>query len=237
MNCDDRQSPEIAPPGASEPAEPLSLPEHADAGEPSPSHPAALSRANLLRLAVAFEGGLGLAALLLARWLHLPSPASQIQWALPGLAWGAGAGTLMALLLLLGLRAQLPWLCKMRRVLDETLSPALRRCHLLDVALIAALAGIGEELFFRCVVQGGIATAIGGAVGPWVGLTVAAVTFGLVHPLSQGYIVLAGVFGLTLGLLWMATGNLLVPIVAHGWYDFLALLYLARRPQANQPPG
>ena len=43
---------------------------------------------------------------------------------------------------------------------------------------------------------------------------------------------LAGLFGLYLGALWLLTGNLLVAIAAHAVYDFFALLYLVR----FQPP-
>jgi membrane protease YdiL (CAAX protease family) len=34
---------------------------------------------------------------------------------------------------------------------------------------------------------------------------------------------------LYLGWLWLASGNLLAPIITHGLYDFLALAYLTRR--------
>ncbi len=234
MECENHQPPEATPPGSDEAAMANVLPEHGESTSPEPAlQPATLGRTGFLVLALVFEGGLGLGAVLLARWFHLPSPFSQIEWNLAGLAWGAGAGTSMALLLMLGLWIRVPWLMEMLRALDEALLPTLRRCGLLDVAFIAALAGIGEELLFRCVVQGGIAAVIGGTAGPWIGLAIAAVAFGFLHPLTRGYIVVAGLFGLVLGLLWMASGNLLAPIVAHGWYDFLALQYLAhgRKPE------
>ena len=39
---------------------------------------------------------------------------------------------------------------------------------------------------------------------------------------------LAGLIGLYLGWLWLAVGNLLVPIVVHALYDFVALMYLVK---------
>jgi membrane protease YdiL (CAAX protease family) len=39
---------------------------------------------------------------------------------------------------------------------------------------------------------------------------------------------LAGGIGLYLGAVWLATGNLLVPITSHALYDFLAFVYLVQ---------
>jgi membrane protease YdiL (CAAX protease family) len=51
------------------------------------------------------------------------------------------------------------------------------------------------------------------------------------HPITRMYVVLCVLVGLYLGWLWMVTDNLLVPIVAHGAYDFFALVYLVRGGQ------
>ena len=48
---------------------------------------------------------------------------------------------------------------------------------------------------------------------------------------------MAAVVGIYLGLLWLATGNLLVPIVTHGVYDFAALVWLLRRYHAQTLRG
>jgi membrane protease YdiL (CAAX protease family) len=52
--------------------------------------------------------------------------------------------------------------------------------------------------------------------------------FGLAHPMSTTYVVLATVVGVYLGGLLLVTDNLLAPIVAHAAYDFVALVYLVR---------
>jgi hypothetical protein len=95
----------------------------------------------------------------------------------------------------------------------------------LQLALLAALAGIGEELLFRGVLQVGLARVL-----PDAGALVAAsALFGLVHFVSPAYVLLAGVVGLYLGGLFLFQGNLLVPIIAHALYDFVALIYVTRR--------
>ena len=143
---------------------------------------------------------------------------------------------------LLGFVATLPplglfWLClvcpwrpfaEIAKITVETLVPLFRECRLVQLAIIAALAGVGEELLFRGVVQAAATQWIGGPHGVWLGLLVAAVLFGLLHAITPTYAVLAGIIGLYLGGLWLACDNLLAPIVTHGTYDLLALVYLAR---------
>ena len=109
------------------------------------------------------------------------------------------------------------------------LVPLFRECRLLDLAVISALAGLGEEMLFRGVVQQAVADWVDGERGIWVGLALAALLFGLVHMITPTYAVLAGLIGLYLGWIWIATDrNLLVPIVTHAAYDFLALVYLVK---------
>ena len=73
--------------------------------------------------------------------------------------------------------------------------------------------------------------------GRYVGLVAAAILFGLLHPLTPTYAVLAALIGLYLGWLRMATGNLFVPITTHAIYDFLVLAYLVKWRAERQPVG
>jgi len=93
------------------------------------------------------------------------------------------------------------------------------------VLLVSALAGLGEELLFRGVLQAWLT----GLVGPWAGIAIASVIFGLAHYLSHVYFVLATAMGLYLGLLYQLTGDLLAVVLVHGLYDALAIGYLLRR--------
>ena len=65
-------------------------------------------------------------------------------------------------------------------------------------------------------------------------LLLASLLFGLAHAITRTYVVLATVFGIYLGWLWTASGNLLVPIVAHALYDFVALSALVRAERRKQ---
>ncbi len=60
-------------------------------------------------------------------------------------------------------------------------------------------------------------------------LFVASCVFGLLHPVSKMYVVLAMAIGVYLGQIWMWAGrDLAVPVIAHGLYDFVAILVLSR---------
>ncbi|MBN2022642.1 MAG: CPBP family intramembrane metalloprotease [Pirellulales bacterium] len=193
---------------------------------------------SFLVLAVAFESGLAVVALA-AGWALGFSPSQTIHWN----AAAIGAGALAALPPLLLFWACVTWpvgpLAEIVRVVDHALTPLFRHCRIVDLAAISAVAGVGEELLFRGLVQGGIAHWIGGSQGTWIGLLVGSVVFGMVHPITRTYALLAGLIGLYLGGLWLATGNLVAPIAAHAVYDFLALVYLARLrrrpPEARDP--
>ena len=83
-------------------------------------------------------------------------------------------------------------------------------------------------MLFRGLVQHGLANWLAPPWGIWLALAIASVAFGCAHMLSATYAILAALIGLYLGLLLVWTGSLLTPAVAHGLYDFIALLYLVR---------
>ena len=195
------------------------------------------SRRNLVLLAVVFEGGLGLLAVALG-WMLSCQPAALIDWTLPAVAWGIAASLPMMVLLLASVVFPVRRFSDLLRVVDELLVPMFKDCRVVDLAVISALAGLGEEMLFRGVIQEAVARWVDGTLGIWVGLVAAAVLFGLVHTITPTYAVLAGLIGLYLGWLWIATDNLLVPITAHAVYDFFALVYLVRiRGQGSRPSG
>jgi membrane protease YdiL (CAAX protease family) len=113
---------------------------------------------------------------------------------------------------------------RLRHLVRERVVPLFARCSVFEMAIIAILAGVGEELFFRGLLQ----TAIANTSSVWIGLVVASAIFGLAHFLSRTYAILAGLIGLYLGVLFIAMDNLAVPVIAHALYDFVALVVLLR---------
>lgn len=93
------------------------------------------------------------------------------------------------------------------------------------IALVSLLAGIGEEMLFRGLIQDGLSQAW----HPVPALLIASVLFGLAHAVSPAYWLLASLMGLYLGAIHLWSGNLLVVIIIHAAYDWIAIHYYLRR--------
>ena len=94
----------------------------------------------------------------------------------------------------------------------------------LRIALMALGAGISEELLFRGVLQ----TWIAGYSPIIVAIVLSNISFGLLHMRTALYAIIAGLVGAYLGTLYAMTDNLLTPMVAHAFYDAVALEYTRR---------
>jgi membrane protease YdiL (CAAX protease family) len=189
---------------------------------------------NFVVMAALFEGGLAVAAVLLGRMLGC-APLDSLHWTSAGLAWGLLGAVPPLIVFFLVLKVPLKPLASTVRVVDEVLVPVFAKCRTLELAIISLLAGLGEEMLFRIIVQQALADWVGGSVGLWVGLAVAAILFGMLHLITPMYGLLAGAIGLYLGWMWIASGNLLAPITTHAVYDFVALVYLVRIRKRRQP--
>lgn len=88
------------------------------------------------------------------------------------------------------------------------------------IAVSVLVVGPAEEL----LVRGGIQGLIKRAWGPWPGIVGASALFGSLHYIGGGsgalaYVVFAFLLGCLLGYLYEYSGNLVVPMVAHGGYN------------------
>ena len=178
-------------------------------------------------MAVLVEGGLVLLAIALA-WLFGISLAEQLPADGPTFAQAMGRGLLAAAAMLavfFGLY-HLPFaeFRRLREQVEWLVSELFPAGNPAQFALVALLAGIGEELLFRGVLQ----TLLSGWTSPTVGLVLASLLFGLAHTVSRLYFILATLIGLLLGGLTMQFNDLAAPIIAHAVYDLVALAYLAR---------
>jgi len=172
-----------------------------------------------------FEAALIPLAILLG-WIGSINPFANIFFTETALANGV-IGTIPLILIFLAFeQIQAKSVGNIRRLLLETLGPGLLDRHWTDLLILALIAGIAEELLFRGVIQ------------PWIeqfwgvtaGLVISNFIFGLVHAVTPLYALLAGIVGMYLGLSlnYGTEKNLLVPIIIHGLYDFLAFFALIR---------
>ncbi len=190
--------------------------------------PARQSR--LLAVAFLFEGGLILLAWGLGFLVGHPVGA-KLRGDTAAFALGVG----ITLPMLAGFAVCVRWpigpLARIKQFSDEILYPLFAPCSLLELAVLSAFAGIGEEALFRGVIQGLLQDWIGTVPG----LLVASAAFGLLHFITPTYAVLAMLLGLYLGGWLLATDNLVPIMLAHGLYDFLALVWLVRLGPGRQP--
>ena len=100
---------------------------------------------------------------------------------------------------------------------DDEIFPLLREATVLDIIVLAAVAGFSEELLFRGMLQ------------PRMGLIASSLLFGLLHGPDYKlwpFAVWAACVGAGFGLVYRETQNMAIPMLVHGLYDGLALAYI-----------
>jgi uncharacterized protein len=106
------------------------------------------------------------------------------------------------------------------RVLHREFHAVVHELSSKEIFLLAVSSALGEELFFR------------GAMLPALGLWASSVLFALMHVRAQWrflpWTVMSFIMGLAMGLMYMKTGNLGAPIVAHFTINLLNLSYIAK---------
>jgi len=190
-------------------------------------------RGQFLNLSGLFEGGLIVVALAVG-WLFDVNPVESLTFDWAALLWGFLAAIPIFGLFLLFHRFPLGPMAPIKRFLIEMLGPMLSVCRWFDLVLLALLAGLAEEVLFRGLLQPWMERSWGATAG----LAGSNVLFGLAHLITPLYAVVAGLIGLYLGFLLDAIGerNLLVPVVTHAVYDYLAFLVVLRAYRQEQMP-
>jgi membrane protease YdiL (CAAX protease family) len=199
--------------------------------EPSP---------DVYSMAVIVEGGMVVAAGVIGWWVGVPPLETVVRegvgwnhhlWAI---GWGAAAAAPLLVAMLLGDRYPIGPLRGLRQTVNDVVTPLFASLSIFQLAMISILAGIGEEMLFRGLLQAGLAEMTAERFGVWVALAGASLAFGLCHYVSTTYFLITTLIGLYLGALFLWTDHLLAPIAAHALYDFVALMYLVRRPARGQ---
>lgn len=202
--------------------------------EPESSAGGAMSGSEFIFYAALFEGSLIAVALLLG-WLGLSDPAQplkRLSWSeqlRPALIWGC-MGTLPLLGLLFAIERFPVWPFRhMSEATDQLIKPLFRGTAIYELLLVSLLAGLGEELLFRWAIQGGLAAMADSQLAQVLALLFASLLFGLCHYLNHAYALFTFAIGIYFGCMMWLAGTWIAPAIAHGLYDFIALLYLTRK--------
>lgn len=105
-----------------------------------------------------------------------------------------------------------------RKSADFYLEMVLKPLVLPDLLWLGLLPGLSEELLFRGVMLPELGLN-------WSGLAISSLCFGVMHfssPKQWSYVIWATIVGSLLGFSAIATGNLLVPTVAHVMTNFVS---------------
>lgn len=186
-----------------------------------------MSRRSLFLVTIVVEGGLYLFGLLLMG-------GSEAVWSHFNFSWSATAYAFLLCLPMLAVlyftvRSKWTTLSRFRNEIDQNIVPIFANYRPVDFALIALLAGVGEEIFFR----GWLQSALSAKFGVVLGILTASLIFGLAHYLSFTYAIYAGLTGVYLGMIYYVTGSLYIVMTIHAVYDFIALIYLIRRKKSK----
>lgn len=104
---------------------------------------------------------------------------------------------------------------------------------LMNLLFISVFAGVGEELFFRGVLQRIIIRLFKNA---WAGIIVTAIIFSAIHFQFYGFIP-RFILGIILGLIYWYSGSLWPAIVAHVVYDAFAVVMIYFNPALAEQKG
>jgi membrane protease YdiL (CAAX protease family) len=178
----------------------------------------------LLGMSVVLEGGLLLLAHLLGIVFDV-APWGRLRFTAWEILLGALATLPLFLYLFVSVRSSWEPMRTLCRSVRDMAGGMFAVATWLDLLIVASLAGLCEETFFRGFLQ----TLLGREWNQTVALVTTALLFALAHPVSRLYAVIAGGISLYLGFLFAASQSLAMVIVAHGLYDFLAILYWRRQ--------
>ena len=183
-----------------------------------------MTQSQFLTSAGIFEGAVLLVAFV-GGWLTGVNPTAKLFWSLRDLGLGVIATGPMLVLLMLCLLSRARGLVQVREFVRDTVGPFLSECRWYDIVLLALLAGVCEEAFFR-----GFLFLWIQEWNPVLAVMVTNLLFGLAHAATAVYAMLAAFLGLYLTALIATdpTPNLLIPITAHSLYDLIAFVVVIR---------
>ena len=193
----------------------------------------------ILLLAASLEGGLVVLALACSWLFEIPLVATDEPVSLQLVLKQGCLGAIPLLVALVFVEwLPIPDFIRFRRLMRATVVPLFRQLSVSNLLLVSCLAGLGEEVFFRGIVQTLLDRMFDPRLSPGLGIVLAGVVFGFAHSISRMYVGLATLVGVYLGWLFWYSNVIWVPVVTHALYDFLALIYyIYLRPDVSHDLG
>ena len=174
------------------------------------------------------------------KYLGLKSPSNAIYWILGVLLFFVAIPAVEYIGVLnqkldFGNKAQ-NWMRGMEEDAAKQIKFMLSRHSVYELAanliFIAVFAGVGEELFFRGVLQ---RIFIRMFKDPWAGIVLTAALFSAFHFQFFGFFPRLAL-GVLLGAMYWYSGSLWLPIIVHFLYDALVLVVIYLNPKYLENP-
>lgn len=184
-----------------------------------------LAATRFFKSACIFEAALLPLAIALS-WLMGVDPFKDLSFSELAVFYGL-VGTLPLILLFYGLQnSNARAISSARDLVMNNLVSRLHKRQWADLLILSTIAGVAEEVLFRGTLQPWLELTCGG-VG---GLLLSSLIFGLLHAVTLLYALIAVLVSIYLGLAldYGDTRNLLIPIIIHSCYDFIAFLAMVR---------
>jgi len=112
------------------------------------------------------------------------------------------------------------------RELLQTLHNLFHKLNWFQIVVLSLLAGIGEELLIRGVLQSWLVNNS----NPLIGVITASLIFGLLHYMTKTYVLLTFGLGLLFGAAFHFSESIVLVIVAHIVYDLIAFAMIVKFP-------
>ena len=183
--------------------------------------------------AVAIEGGLAVLAIVIG-YLCGFSPAKTFSWSFQAVVLGFVATIPMLVVFVFLDRSTFLPFQKIQILVRSFIRTFFGKCSKAQIFLICILAGIGEELFFRGLLQAGIAHWLGGSFGLICGIVISTLLFGMLHLITLAYGVITVLFSFYFAALFLYSDNILVPMITHALYDYCVVRFIMRQGIGHQ---
>lgn len=181
---------------------------------------------------VIFYGVVAAFALICGRWLGDIDVMVWHNHNGTSIVWDAVLGALVGVVVVVGSQI-LDRTTQWARVLTDEFTRILGSLTVTQAFVFAFCSGVAEEIFFRGFLQQLLTVHVyEGSYAIWFGLIVSSLIFGGLHlgPDFRKFwpwTVMAVVLGAVFGGLYIYTGNLLAPILAHFTINFFNLLLMS----------
>jgi len=94
------------------------------------------------------------------------------------------------------------------------------------IVVISVLAGVGEEMLFRGLLQ----NALIYVTNSFWGILFSAIIFGVLHYLNHMYAFIASIMGGVIAYIYFVTQDLVLVMTLHAVYDFFAFSVIVKAP-------